>query len=120
MQCPFRIGQKVVCIANGDWAGTIRRYRDKYGYTLNVPVRGVIYTIRDIFWDDDGPADITDLTGCGGVAIRLNEVRNGPLSANGAEPAWAHYEFRALKKKKNRTDISVFTNLLGSKKLEDV
>lgn len=101
----FYIGQKVVCIAKGDWSNAIKNH-SAGGQSITVPKAGVIYTIREIYTDP-----FTGRTG-----IRLAEVVNDSITrwANYKlymEIGWHEHEFRPLRERK--TDISIFRKLLG-------
>lgn len=101
----FYIGQKVVCIAKGDWSKAIKMHEEG-GQRLAVPKAGDIYTIRDIYIDP-----FTGRTG-----LRLAEVVNDKITrwANFKlymEIGWYEYEFRPLRKR--QTDISIFRKLLS-------
>ena len=97
----FHVGQKVVCIndqADDQWDGE------------TVPVKGVVYTIREIgeglahYGGPDGPL-IPNL------GFRLEEIRNPKLRKLNHEPieVWfAWQQFRPVQ----TTDISVFEAML--------
>jgi hypothetical protein len=89
----FYAGQKVVCIARGPY----QEFRD---LGFSVPVRGGIYTIREIYIDP-----LVSLIG-----VRLEEIRNphSALFTFPAEPGFCASEFRPVKE----TDISIFQKLL--------
>ncbi len=94
----FQVGQKVRCTARGDWSKTRARWAE---YGASVPVRGGIYTVREITSRHDG------------VGILLVEVVNPKIPGYGIEIAWAlhaddgHPEFLPI------TDISVFKEILN-------
>lgn len=101
----FYIGQKVVCIAKGDWSTAIQIHLEG-GQRVVVPKAGDIYTIRDIYIDP-----FIGVTG-----IRLVEVVNDSITrwANYKlymEIGWHEHEFRPLQERK--TDISIFRKLLN-------
>jgi len=110
MKCDFHIGQKVVCIARGDWRKAKIKYLYRVGIGLNVPVSGQVYTIRDLVWDDRGPDGPDDVKGIGAVGVLLMEVVNGIDPDTGIESLWPSYEFKPLNESK--TDIGVFTKML--------
>lgn len=98
MQCKFVVGQKVVCVHGGEWwghvAGQLAPQR------ANGPSRGDICKIKAI------------------------EPYGGYVWLQFAEhPSRVWYDqkcFRPLQDRPAETDISVFTKLLDSKKLEPV
>jgi len=94
------VGQRVECIAKGDWSRTMQECP-----ALIVPRHGQIYTIREVYRD---PFQ-------GHTAIRLVEIVNPDhLVMKGLilylEAGWLPHEFRPLDERE--TDISVFTKLL--------
>lgn len=96
-----KAGQKVECIAKGDWSNSTRSIMP----WANVPKPGGTYTIREVYVD---PATKE-------IGIRLVEVVNAPITTDGyssilMEVGWCWYEFRPLTERK--TDISVFTKIL--------
>lgn len=98
----FYVGQKVVCIAKGDWKVSKAEHLAG-GQSIIVPENGKIYTVRNIYIDP--------LSGEPG--IRLNEIINDKISkwenfTLYLEIGWPPHEFRPVKE----TDISVFKKLL--------
>lgn len=90
----FHVGQRVVCIARGDWP----RARAE---GLRVPVRGQVYVIRDVYVDPNYDE----------VGVRLVEVVNPRDMLFNGEPwetGWLADEFRPVRE----TDISIFTAML--------
>ncbi len=96
----FQVGQKVRCTARGDWSKTRTRWPE---YAKSVPVRGGIYTVREITsrWD--------------GTGILLVEIVNPKVPEYDLEICWAlyandgHPEFLPI----TETDISVFKEILN-------
>lgn len=102
MNCPFVVGQKVVCITD-EW---------RCPPNENIPRKDCIYTIREIMANDKR------------VGLRLKEIINQPrawIDADGLEEgAFCASYFRPLqdRPKEAQTDISVFTPLLTAKETE--
>jgi hypothetical protein len=90
MECPFQVGDQVVCI-NGE-------RNSKRKHTETWPVTGRIYTVRELFE-------------CSGhIGIRLVEIVNPvyEYTQGVMEMGWQPFRFRPVKK----TDISIFTAML--------
>lgn len=98
------VGQKVVCIATGDWKKVL-----SYDPACSVPKRGNIYTIREIYLDPYS----------GSTGIRLVEIVNALGLYLGTdrliERGWCLHEFKPLEEKK--TNISIFTRMLTGNKV---
>lgn len=98
----FQVGQKIIFVGvgNGIFLNLPRR--------VDVPERGKVYTVREVFFDDIGKR----------VGIRLMEIRNPPepftyppgSGLDGIEIGWVATEFRPLVERK--TDISIFEKML--------
>lgn len=93
----FRIGQKVVCIVDGDWVplrGSTMAHR--------TPSKGKIY-------------EVTGIHSCPGYpdyfGVTLSEFGLWLFDAD---------QFRPLKKRKRKYDISVFTDMLKECETESV
>lgn len=99
----FRVGQKVVCVDGSDHAsyeceGTI------------MPIEKQIYTIRETII---GPR-------CGTQHVRLVEILNTSrltVEDGYGEPWFRCSRFRAIVERK--TDISVFTSMLNTNKVNE-
>jgi hypothetical protein len=93
----FRVGQKVVCIAESRGGG----YPDD-----KRPVVGSVYTIRGIEIDRRGCIDP--------IGVLLEEIVNEPRMYRGydepSEVSFASTRFRPVVERK--TDISIFTEIL--------
>lgn len=108
----WHIGQKVVCIND--------TYLDPgWQHVANKPVKGQVYTIRDIYPDWFREYD------CHDPAFLLEEITNPPdvwsMGDNKLVIDEVHFwcdRFKPLEEKK--TDISAFTSLLKTKELEHV
>jgi hypothetical protein len=94
----FHVGQKVVCVNGSAHAN----YSD-----IAAPVRGAVYTIREIVLSEAGNAHFLL------VEIR-NPARDGflgqGLGYGRGEPRFHHNRFRPIVTRK--TDISIFTEIL--------
>jgi hypothetical protein len=92
----FHVGQKVVCVDDsGNWTN---------GFYYEIPVKGRIYTIRDI--------DTRCVVFFGKAAIRVEEIIL-PIEntlVGEWEPGYSPDRFRPVIERK--TDISVFTRIL--------
>lgn len=92
----FRIGQKVVCIAD-QWSRRAERRLQEY------PVKGRVYTVRGLEHINYGS----------GLGLLLEEIVNPPRSwpdeADG-EPGFMSTRFRPVVTRK--TSISIFTEML--------
>lgn len=51
MKCPYTVGDKVICVAPGDWKNAERHFRDNGIENYKHPERGKTYTVRSIFID---------------------------------------------------------------------
>jgi hypothetical protein len=94
MECKFYSGQKVVCVHDENSAECL--------------VQDQIYTVKEV------------VVIPGTIYLTLVEVGvPNYMSPAGRQPGWFHWRFRPLQETK--TDISVFTKLLKTKKkvLED-
>jgi hypothetical protein len=92
----WKIDQLIVCVDD--------QFRpNRKMFVPNLPVRGQIYSIRDVLWRDEE-----------GAALHLHEIVNEPrlFRVRGAmqvcEAAFYAWRFRPLKE----TDISIFTEML--------
>lgn len=87
----FRVGQKVVCIRSDfKWKRTV---------PPNLPIKGRVYTVRDILPTDEwGPP-----------ALRLIELIN-PIATFAYEPCFSFTRFRPIVSRK--TSIEIFTRML--------
>lgn len=97
----FRVGQKVVCVYDGEW--------QLHGFETTPKYRGV-YTIRAISTDCNS-----------GYGLSFEEIHNRPARYVNdivgpiiKEKMWRSSRFRPLVEKK--TDISVFTKMLTGTK----
>jgi hypothetical protein len=88
----MRIGDKVVCVDDGD----IQLVQDEIG-----PVRGEIYTIRDIRLCKDAFIGVV-------VGLHLEEIRNERYRVDKKEVYFRSYRFRPVV----RTSIEIFTAML--------
>jgi hypothetical protein len=109
-ECRFHIGQKVVCIANGDWSRSKRYYRVWYDMKFNTPKRGDVLTIREMYYDEDALSG-REGDWIGSVGLCFGEIRNGIHPDEGREPGFLHWEFAPLGQRS--TDISIFTDMLS-------
>ena len=77
------------------------------------PVKGVIYSIREIIVSDVIQNEL---------CIRLNEIHNPIINYNnGTEELMFYvYHFRPLITKTQEQDIAIFNKLLKTKKVEDL
>ena len=100
MECPFVVGQKVVCV-DKCWKNKSNSYPDEI-----FPTQNQIYTIRTIELVEDGPHINV-------VVVRLIEIVNKTREYVGGrlEPRFYHWHFKPLQETK--TDISVFNKLLN-------
>ena len=98
MECKFDVGQRVVCIAMGDWSLFKGLTVERFGQFLTTPHRGQVLTIRSIYKDS------------GEIGLRFMEIHNPICPPVGLEYGFPHWEFAPLNERK--TDISVFTKML--------
>lgn len=103
MSAPYPyVGQRVVCIADGDWSAS-----EKIG--VNHPEKDHVYTVRSIMTDSDGTK-----------GIRLFEVRNEERWLSDREDygevAFSIDEFRPYSMKE--TDISSLMAISNSSKVQ--
>jgi hypothetical protein len=99
----FRVGQKVVCVETWHLNGT--GYGDEVG-----PVRGRIYTIRDIGFGLNPAYPHSLQVRLAEITIPLRPYRGFPLQ----EPGFSVSRFRPIVERK--TDISIFTAMLNPSK----
>ncbi len=97
MRCPFVVGDEVEFIGTGKY---LMFARDGY----IVPVRGVVYTVREVRPDN------------GLIGLLFREIRNRLMPQFGLEPGFAWEEYRKVIRRK--TDISIFTAMLKTKQKE--
>lgn len=106
MECKFVIGQRVQCICDyweWDMSDVGFRWRE---HTPRRPVVGGVYTIREMFTIPNGK-----------IGLRFKElvnprfVRVEGFWGTPTECGFPHQCFQPLQEKK--TDISVFTEILG-------
>lgn len=90
------VGQKVVCV-DSDWE--IHENSGPVPFSTPDPVKGAIYTIRDIEVKEDW------------VGLRLEEITN--LIFDGYETTYEACGFKPVR----TTDISIFTQMLAPSKV---
>ena len=104
MECPFQVGDVVVCI-HEKWQNEGQPL-----YTsIRFPQLNEVLTIREIRLSVTQPF-------VGTPCLLFNEIRNPLLPSHTHEIAFAYNRFRPAKK----TDISVFTAMLKTKELTNV
>lgn len=107
MQCKFHIGQQVVCIINEWWDAVAEIARTRQSYET-YPEHNKVYTIRTLECANDR------------VYIRLKEIVNPHrrYKDSTGEIQFEHTAFKPLDINEQKYDISVFTDLLKTKKIE--
>jgi hypothetical protein len=76
----FFVGMKVVCVDDVGWPGQF--------ILPNTPVRGIVYSIRDVGINPDG-----------GIGVRVYEIVNPPIRTkwgNISEPGFSARRFRPV------------------------
>lgn len=69
MRCPYSVGDKVICVAPGDWNNAERRMREARIENYQHPIRGKTYTVRAIFIDPNSEPP-------NNIGVLLDEIHN--------------------------------------------